>query len=124
MPPKKTSWDGPTGRGKPATSKTGYYREWLHDDELARLQTPSEQAVYNQLYRHTWGHGKPRCRMGQVELARRCGIKARMTIIRALRALQQKGHIEILTPGFGDPTVGTEYDVKLPSNILTPVPIK
>lgn len=118
MPKKNSSWVGPAAASQSPTSKTGYYREYQHDDALARLQTPSEQVVYNQLYRLAWGHGKPVCRIGQADLARRCGIKARMTIMRALRQLQQKGHIEILTPGFGDPTVGTEYRVNLASKIL------
>jgi hypothetical protein len=88
-------------------------------DHLYRYLDPFEQAVYTQLYRLSWGYGKPNCNIGLPRLAERANISATATQ-QAIKKLIQKGIVEKLSWTIGKgKEQGTEYRLPLPTS-LTP----
>jgi hypothetical protein len=86
-------------------------------DRLAALQTPAEQAIYNRLYRLSYGEGQNICSVGTTRLVEATGIKSPKTIAQAIKGLVEKGHIAILNNHNNNPKVGTTYRVFLPVEI-------
>jgi hypothetical protein len=59
-------------------------------DDLYRYLSPAEQAVYTQLFRLSWGWGKPSCHINLPNLATRCNL-GRTTTHKAIQDLISKG---------------------------------
>ena len=86
-------------------------------DRLAPLQTPSEQAVYNRLYRLSYGEGKNTCTVSVGHIVQATGIKSPKTVTRAIEGLIAKGHVAIADEHHNNPKGGTSYRVFLPVEI-------
>ena len=86
-------------------------------DDLCPHLDPSEQAVYNQLYRLSWGYGNPSCRIALPNLAKRAGMKPTATH-EAVKRLEKKGMIEkrSLVLGKGKEQ-GVEFWLPLPASL-------
>jgi predicted transcriptional regulator len=76
---------------------------------------PTEQAVYLQLYRHSFGRGLNSAQLSNAELQRLCNI-SHSCVRTALRKLRDKGCLERVRPGIQhDASI---YRVLLPSELL------
>lgn len=83
-------------------------------DALAPTQTLAEQAVYNRLYRLSYGYQKKTCRVGMGKLAKSINVKSsEKTIKKAISGLIKKGHIK----KYDTIKKGTLYKILLPSEI-------
>jgi hypothetical protein len=83
-------------------------------DALFRLLDNSEQAIYTQLYRLSWGHGKDTCNIGLDGLKDRSNL-GKATTQRAIERLEEKGLIEKTGYTFGrGKEQGTQYRLSLP----------
>jgi hypothetical protein len=82
-----------------------------YTDHLCRLLKPDEQAVYNQLYRLSWGWNKETCFISNPRLSERSNVPL-SSMKRAVLGLLQKGLIEKTghTNGYGKEQ-GVEYRV-------------
>lgn len=98
----------------PTRQRGGVYTPWPYWLEQARQQTLAEQAVFGQLQALAQAGDGETCRVGQGALQQRTGIAARKTVVRALRGLAAKSHIEPLTlkPTGGDPTAPCVYRIE------------
>ena len=85
-------------------------------DILASQQTPAEQAVYNRLFRLSYGYNQNVCRVGMYALAAATNIASKKTIAKAIVGLVKKGHIAIEQEASND-VRGTWYRVFLPQEI-------
>jgi len=97
----------------------GFTKFWhqLTDYLYAQL-TPAEQVVHIQLFRLSWGHNKPNCKIGLPQLARRAGI-GRSTAQIAIAGLINKGLIKKVQTHFGsDKEQGNEYYIVPPSSMI------
>jgi hypothetical protein len=109
-------------RGVGVRPSSLYYRmpNSIPDDLLPRL-APTEQLVYLQLYRLSWGHQRATCKISVPRLAERCNMGT--TAVRtALRKLERDGHLTALGTDFGHSTRserGLEYEVNLPTGTPT-----
>jgi hypothetical protein len=96
----------------------GFTKFWhqLTDYLYAQL-TPAEQVVHIQLFRLSWGHNKPNCKIGLPQLARRAGI-GRSTAQIAIAGLISKGLIRKVQTHFGsDKEQGNEYYIVPPTSM-------
>lgn len=62
-------------------------------DHLLRLLDTDEQAIYIQLFRLSWGYGKPTCKISLPTLAERTNIK-QTSLKAAIKRLEARGLIE------------------------------
>lgn len=82
-----------------------------YTDHLARWLSADEQAVYLQLYRLSWGWGKPTCFISNPRLSERSGVPE-TSMRRAVKKLISKKLIEKTNRVFGSNTdQGIEYTV-------------
>ncbi len=97
----------------------GFTKFWHQmTDHLYGQLTPAEQVVHIQLFRLSWGHNKPNCKIGLPHLARRAGI-GRSTAQTAIAGLINKGLIKKIQTHFGsDKEQGNEYYIVPPSSML------
>lgn len=86
-------------------------------DQLAPRQTPAEQAIYNRLYRLSYGEGRNTCTVGTSRLVEATSIRSPKTIAQAIKGLVGKGHIAILDNHHHNPKGGMTYRVFLPAEI-------
>jgi len=86
-------------------------------DYLAPLQTVYEQAVYNRMYRLSWGYQRDACFVGYGGLTRTCGL-SKSSARRAIAGLIKKGHIQEIEMINSKHLKGTIYRVLLPQEIL------
>lgn len=100
--------------------ETGGFTRFWHQltDHLYRQLTPAEQVVHLQLYRLSWGHGKPTCEIGLPRLAERAGI-GRSTVQQAINGLVKKGLVRKLKMIIGsNKEQGIEYYIEPPSSLV------
>jgi hypothetical protein len=71
-----------------------------YTDYLCQALSPSEQAVYIQLYRLSWGWDKDNCFISNPRLSERSSVPL-TTMRRVVKALIKKGLIEIIDRRFG-----------------------
>jgi len=97
----------------------GFTKFWHQlTDYLYGQLTPAEQVVHIQLFRLSWGHNKPNCRIGLPQLAKRAGI-GRSTAQTAVAGLINKGLIKKVQTHFGsDKEQGNEYYIVPPSSMF------
>jgi len=86
------------------------------DDALASMLSPSEQAVYRQLYRLSWCRGLDSCLVGTSELATRCNLN-RKTVRVAIEALIEKGYLAFVQSFNEKAAQGTVYRLPTPRSI-------
>lgn len=87
-------------------------------DHLYGQLDPYEQAIHLQLYRLSWGYGKPTCLIGLPKLAARSGMGT-TAAAQAVKKLATKGLIKKLGMKFGkNQEQGIEYWVKPPDSLL------
>ncbi len=92
------------------------YVKVLHGitDYLCRMLEPTEQVLYAQLYRLSWGFGKPTCFISMANLAARANVGER-TAHTAMKKLTAKGLVVKKRHIFGKVTEqGTEFELPLP----------
>ncbi|MFY9225633.1 MAG: hypothetical protein WAQ98_23350 [Blastocatellia bacterium] len=110
--PKVTLWDG-------LEEVKGYSKiPNLYLDKLARLLDPTEQAIYLQLFRLSWGYGKELCNIGLPKLAERANV-GKSTAQLAIKRLLDKKLIEKIDWSIGKgKDQGTIYRLPLPLSLL------
>ncbi|NKB71918.1 MAG: hypothetical protein GKR89_32990 [Candidatus Latescibacteria bacterium] len=102
---------------QPVTLHGGYTAVlWSVHDILAPHQTMSEQALYQHLYRLSYGFGNTHCFVGYEKLRQRCQATTN-TLKRAVAGLVDKGHIAVLENVNTRTLKGTVYQVLLPGDI-------
>ncbi|MFP5264084.1 MAG: replication protein [Blastocatellia bacterium] len=90
-------------------------------DHLYGQLDPYEQAVHLQLFRLSWGYGKPTCLIGLPKLATRAGMGT-TAAAQAVKKLIAKGLIKKLGMKFGkNQEQGIEYWVRPPDSLLQSV---
>lgn len=90
-------------------------------DHLYGQLDPYEQAVHLQLFRLSWGYGKPTCLIGLPKLATRAGMGT-TAAAQAVKKLIAKGLIKKLGMKFGkNQEQGIEYWVRPPDSPLQSV---
>jgi DNA-binding transcriptional ArsR family regulator len=84
------------------------------DDILPTLE-PSEQAIYLQLLRLSWGHRREVAKVGMARLAERANV-GKSTARGVLRKLEKRGLVEVLSVDFGGggTSGGALYRVSVP----------
>ena len=85
-------------------------------DYLVPLQTVYEQAVYNRMYRLSWGYHRDCCFVGYDGLVKSCNI-SKSSAVRAVTGLLEKGHIQKVEELNTKHMKGTIYRVLLPHEI-------
>ncbi len=83
-------------------------------DCLNPLQTPTEQSIYNRLYRLAVGWNRNYCRVKNSSLMTDCNIKDKRTLNTAIDGLILKGHIELINRNRG----GSLYRIFFPGEVL------
>jgi hypothetical protein len=119
-PPSSSTGESPALNLMASLPEVNGYMKFWHQltDHLYRQLTPAEQVVHIQLYRLSWGHGKPTCEVGLPRLAERAGI-GRSTAQQAVNGLVRKGLIKKLKMIIGsNKEQGIEYYVEPPSSLL------
>jgi DNA-binding Lrp family transcriptional regulator len=87
-------------------------------DYLDRQLTPSEQAVYRQLFRLTWGFQRPTVVIGNGKLADRSNV-GETTVRAVLKSLETKGLIRKVRMIFGsNQEQGNEWEVFAPLSLV------
>jgi hypothetical protein len=92
------------------------YDNWI-SDYLAPIQTVYEQAVYNRMYRLSWGYQRDACFVGYRSLTKACAL-SKSSARRAIAGLLEKGHIQEIETINSKHLKGTIYRVLLPGEIL------
>lgn len=92
------------------------YDNWI-SDYLAPLQSVYEQAVYNRMYRLSWGYQRDACFVGYGGLTKSCAL-SKSSARRAIAGLLEKGHIQEIEVINSKHLKGTIYRVLLPGEIL------
>lgn len=87
-------------------------------DRLTLLQAPSEQVVYQRLYRLSYGFHRNVCQVSIRTLRDQTNLKSDKTVKTALRGLIAKKHIARIGGPNYSPTGGNTYRVYLPHEIL------
>ncbi|HXG64285.1 MAG TPA: hypothetical protein VNO70_04200 [Blastocatellia bacterium] len=86
-------------------------------DYLYPQLDPAEQAIHLQLYRLSWGYGKPTCLIGLPKLAARAGM-GMTAAAQAVKKLIKKGLIKKLGTRFGkNQEQGVEYWIRPPHSL-------
>ena len=85
-------------------------------DRLAPEQSVFEQAIYNRMYRLSWGYHRDACFAGYGGLSRACNM-SKSSAQRAVAGLLEKGHIEQIDVVNNKHLKGTIYRVLLPREI-------
>ena len=89
----------------------------LYLDKLTKLLDPTEQAIYLQLFRLSWGYGKDICNIGLPKLAERANV-GKSTAQAVVKRLIDKKLVEKIDWNIGKgKDQGTIYRLPLPSNI-------
>ena len=103
------------GKSEESITVLSNYTKFDNDisDKLARLQTVGEQAVYNRLYRLSWGFHRRTCRVGLGALAKAVGV-SRSAAQRHVELLIEKRHIKDLDDWNQE---GRLYQVILPQEL-------
>jgi len=87
-------------------------------DQLCRHLTPNEQAIFNQLFRLSYGFGKDRCKIGLPKLAERSNM-SESAVQKAVKGLQAKGLILKEGADFGrGREQGTLYSLPFPTRLV------
>jgi DNA-binding Lrp family transcriptional regulator len=87
-------------------------------DYLDRQLSPSEQAVYRQLFRLTWGFQRPTVVIGNGKLAERSNV-GETTVRTVLKALEAKGLVRKVRMIFGsNQEQGNEWEVFAPLSLV------
>jgi DNA-binding Lrp family transcriptional regulator len=87
-------------------------------DQLCRHLTPNEQAIFNQLFRLSYGFGKDRCKIGLPKLAERSNM-SESAVQKAVKGLQAKGLILKEGADFGrGREQGTVYSLPFPTSLV------
>jgi len=96
----------------------GFTKLWHQmTDYLYRQLSLAEQAVHVQLFRLSWGYGKPTCHIGLPKLSERVGVSQR-TVQDAIKGLVAKGLIRKQQVNFGKgKEQGIEYFVEPPPSM-------
>ncbi len=96
----------------------GYTKLWHQmTDHLYKQLTTAEQSVHVQLFRLSWGYGKPTCFISLSTLAGRVGI-ARSAVQRAITGLLEKGLVVKRQIVIGKGEQGIEYEIIPPPALL------
>ena len=109
--PEITLWDG-------LEQVKGYIKiPNLYLDKLTRLLDPTEQAVYLQLFRLSWGYGKDVCNIGLPKLAERSNV-GKSTAQAVIKRLIDKKLVEKIDWNIGKgKDQGTIYRLPLPVSL-------
>jgi hypothetical protein len=119
LAPEKPSSEVPLNLMASLPEVGGFTKFWHQlTDYLYGQLTPAEQVVHLQLFRLSWGHGKPNCKIGLPQLAKRAGM-GRSTVQTAIAGLIGKGLIRKVQTHFGsDKEQGNEYHIEPPPSML------
>jgi hypothetical protein len=101
----------------PFKDKRGHLRQpHAYTDGLCQVLDVYEQAIYTQLYRLSYGYGKPTCKIGLPQLARRANM-GKTTTQATVNRLIDKGLIKKLEYEIGrNKEQGTTYWVSSPDS--------
>lgn len=101
----------------PFKEKRGHLRQpHAYTDGLCQVLDVYEQAVFNQLYRLSHGYGKPTCKIGLPQLARRSNV-GKTTTQATVNRLIEKGLIRKIEYEIGkNKEQGTTYWVSSPDS--------
>lgn len=88
-------------------------------DQICRQLTPNEQAVYQQLFRLSYGFGKDLCKIGLPKLAERSNM-SQTAVQSAIKGLKTKGLIFKEGADFGKGREqGSVYRLPLPTSLIS-----